>query len=200
MQVTVASAGADPNRQNLLAPHRQARGSSLELRLFPVIAPPLPGDEHAALQEQGRGELGERRESSNRAGRDRIVGLAAGSGRDFLGAGVDGAGVGEASGARGALDEIGLTTDRLDQINAGRGQRRCQDKARKARTGADVGDPLRLGQLGDQQSGEAVLDVGPPSPIQLGDRAKGGSIYGQQLENLPERCSSRGCQPREITH
>ena len=93
MQVAVAAAGVGADGEDLLGAHRQGAGGALQLRLLVGVAPPLPGDEHAVLAQQRRGELGERREAADRAGRDRVVGLAARPGRELLRAGVDDLGV-----------------------------------------------------------------------------------------------------------
>ena len=102
-------------------------------------------------REQRGGELGERAEPADGAGGDGVVGLAALAAGPVLGARVDRAGVGEAAGGRGALDELALAPDRLDQVDPRVGQRRGEDEAGEAGAGADVADRAGRGELGERR-------------------------------------------------
>ena len=134
------------------------------------------------MQERG-GQLGESREAAHGSGGDGVVGLAPLAAGDLLGAGVDDGCVGDPGGVDGALDELALATNRLDQIDLGIGQRDGQHQTRKPSSRANISDSLGFCQLRHLEPGEAVLDMHPPGPLGLGDRADRSFLLFQQLED-----------------
>ena len=118
---------------------------------------------------------------------DRVVGLATGGagGRPVLGAGVDRAGVGQARGRGGALDELGLAPDRLDQIDPGVGKHGGEDEAGEPGARADVADRRGPGELGVGEPAEAVGDVDAPGALGIADGART-ALAGEQLDHRLE--------------
>ena len=62
-------------------------------------------------------------------------------------------------------------------------------------SGADIGDSLRLPQLGHLEAGEAVDDMHLPGAL-VGDRAQRGRILAQQLEDPLQCPAGRGRELR----
>ena len=88
--------------------------------------------------------------------------------------------------ARRVGDESGLAGHRLDQVDLGVGEGHGEDQAGEAGSGADVGDPAGLTQLGDLEAGQAVGDVDLPGAV-VGDRADRGALLGEQREDDLQR-------------
>src|SRR6478672_9257229 len=187
VQVTMLAAGKGPNVADLRGAHCQRLGGALELCLLLRVALALPGDQGAAVLEQGRGELGESGKATHGPGGDRRVGLAPLTGGELLRASVDHTRVSNATGIDRTLDKGALASHRLDQIDLGIWQGNRQHKPRKPSPRANIRDPRGLAKLLELKSREAVRDMHPPSPLRIGHRANRRPLSLQKLQDTRDR-------------
>ena len=138
VQVAVAGARVGAHPSDLHRLHRQARAaarsssasSSASRRPFQATRTPPSA-------QQRRRQLGQRREPADRAGGDRVVGLAPASrrrlGRPGLGALADDPRVGDPRSLDRLANELALAPDRLDQVDAARRAARPRAAGRESR-------------------------------------------------------------------
>ena len=86
-------------------------------------------------------------------------------------------------------------TDSIRSTSA-RGQRDRERQAGEAGAGADIGDPLRVAEVGELEAGEAVGDVDLPALVGLDDRADRCPLLGEELENRAQRGPFRFAERR----
>ena len=163
-------------------------GTGFQFELLFPAPPPLPADEDAAGVQERRGELGEGAEPADGAGGDGVIGLTAGGAGagPVLGAGIYRTCIRDSTSRCGAVDELALAGDRLDQIDLRVGEHRREDEPREPGAGADVGDPPRGRELGEAEAAEAVGDVDDPGALGLDHGARRGRIGGEQRDHRLE--------------
>ena len=196
VQMAVAAAGVGADVADLERLHRQLAGRALELGLLAGVAAALPRDERAAVAQQRRRELGQRRQAADGARGDGVVGLAALAGGQRLGALGEHARVGDARGVGGAAHEVALARDRLDQVDARVREGGGEDEAGEAGAGADVGDAPSARELGELEAREAVCHVDTPRALGIAHRARRGRVGGEHLDEARQRSRAGGGRSR----
>ena len=176
-------------------------GRSGQLRLLLRERGALPGDQHAAVPQQRRGELRQGRRAAHRPGGDRVVGLPALPGGPLLGALADHRRVLEAHPLDRLAQELALARNRLDQVDPRPRQAGRQDQARQARAAAEVGDPAAPSESGSNSSPLSESAMWTSRARRRWRPRSGRAGSAEQLEQRLQRGlgGGRGCAQSETS-
>jgi hypothetical protein len=188
VQVSVLGGLEGLHRQHVVHGHPHLPSRFSACGLLAGIARPLPRDQHSALAQQRRRVLHKHGQRPQRAGCDRVVGLAAAPDRsrhagELLRARGYGARVGHVARLDQPVHHRRLSSHGLDEVNLRLRQSHGQSEARKPCTCAYIRNPPRPAERWNLQPAQAVRHVNLQRCLRLAHRGVGIRLSSQRLEN-----------------